>query len=575
MSTAQGKDTIYIDVDDEITTIIDKVRSSHERIVALVLPKRATVFQSIVNMKLLKRTADEAKKHLVLITSEAGLLPLAGNVGIYVAKTLQSRPEIPEAPGNAHHDHDEGEEAVDMNDADEKEDKLDPTRSIGSYAAGAGGAMVPDDDDQPIELDDDTPTPTVGEPAGKKHKYKAGSGGKFRIPDFNKFRLWIVLGVVGIGAVIFIGYLMFVVMPRASVAIKTDSQAVSVNTDISLVSNATSVQPDKGVVPAVVQQTQKTLTQQVDATGQQDNGTKATGQVTLSLKDCSQDQVTIPAGTGPSANGNTYITQEAASLTSIKIGGQCRNSDFPSISSKTVNVSAQANGDKYNAAATTYTVVNFSNVGATGTAMAGGTSQIVKVISQADIDSANQKIGAQDTSAVKSELTRALQSQSLFVIDSTFNAGSPETSASGKVGDQAASVTVTQKITYSMIGVQQSDLQKIVANAVNGKIDPNKQSILDYGLSGATFKVNSQQGQTTNVSLDSTVIAGTDINVADIRKQVAGKKSADAKDLIGKYPGVTDVNVSYSPFWVSAIPKQQSKITVTVEKPSLSNAKKQ
>jgi len=312
MSTAQGKDTIYIDVDDEITTIIDKVRSSHERIVALVLPKRATVFQSIVNMKLLKRTADEAKKHLVLITSEAGLLPLAGNVGIYVAKTLQSRPEIPEAPGNAHHDHDEGEEAVDMNDADEKEDKLDPTRSIGSYAAGAGGAMVPDDDDQPIELDDDTPTPTVGEPAGKKHKYKAGSGGKFRIPDFNKFRLWIVLGVVGIGAVIFIGYLMFVVMPRASVAIKTDSQAVSVNTDISLVSNATSVQPDKGVVPAVVQQTQKTLTQQVDATGQQDNGTKATGQVTLSLKDCSQDQVTIPAGTGPSANGNTYIYQQGA-----------------------------------------------------------------------------------------------------------------------------------------------------------------------------------------------------------------------------------------------------------------------
>src|SRR6266545_779348 len=98
MSTQAGKDVIYIDIDDEITAIIDKVRGSGEKIVALVLPKRATVLQSIVNMKLLKRTADEAKKHLVLITGEAGLLPLAGSVGLHVAKTLQSRPEIPTAP---------------------------------------------------------------------------------------------------------------------------------------------------------------------------------------------------------------------------------------------------------------------------------------------------------------------------------------------------------------------------------------------------------------------------------------------------------------------------------------------
>src|SRR5215468_4341500 len=130
MSTQNGKDTIYIDVDDEITAIIDKLRGSHEKIVALVLPKRATVFQSIVNMKLLKRTADEAKKHLVLITSEAGLMPLAGSVGLYVAKNLQSRPEIPHAPGN--HNEEDAEDAVDMTD-----EKLDPARPVGSYAGGS------------------------------------------------------------------------------------------------------------------------------------------------------------------------------------------------------------------------------------------------------------------------------------------------------------------------------------------------------------------------------------------------------------------------------------------------------
>ena len=94
----KSKDVIYIDIDDEITSVIDKVRDSDGRIIALVLPKRASVFQSIVNMKLLKRAATESKKRLVLITSEAGLLPLAGAVGLHVAKSLQSKPEIPPSP---------------------------------------------------------------------------------------------------------------------------------------------------------------------------------------------------------------------------------------------------------------------------------------------------------------------------------------------------------------------------------------------------------------------------------------------------------------------------------------------
>ena len=95
MAASPPKDTIYIDIDDEITGIIDKLRASDGKVVALVLPKRASVLQSIVNMRLLKRAADEAKKHVVLITAEVGLLPLAGAAGVHVAKTLTSKPEIP------------------------------------------------------------------------------------------------------------------------------------------------------------------------------------------------------------------------------------------------------------------------------------------------------------------------------------------------------------------------------------------------------------------------------------------------------------------------------------------------
>src|ERR1035438_6749581 len=125
----KNKDTIYIDVEDEITNIIDKLQSSKGKVVALVLPKRATVFQSIVNMKLLKRAADAQKKNAVLITSEAGLLPLAGMAGIHVAKTLNSKPEIPLAPNAL----DDGVASF-GEDGQELDMPPDPKQTVGALA---------------------------------------------------------------------------------------------------------------------------------------------------------------------------------------------------------------------------------------------------------------------------------------------------------------------------------------------------------------------------------------------------------------------------------------------------------
>ena len=64
------KDVVYIDIEDEITGIISKMKESKAKIVALVPPKRSTVLNSVVNLKLLKRAADDSKKRVVLITNE-------------------------------------------------------------------------------------------------------------------------------------------------------------------------------------------------------------------------------------------------------------------------------------------------------------------------------------------------------------------------------------------------------------------------------------------------------------------------------------------------------------------------
>src|SRR5262245_25715138 len=90
-----SKDVIYIDIEDDITAIIGKVKSAGSKIVALVPPKRAGVLQSAVNLKLLQKAAQAADKRLVLITSDHSLITLAAGLKLPVARNLQSRPEIP------------------------------------------------------------------------------------------------------------------------------------------------------------------------------------------------------------------------------------------------------------------------------------------------------------------------------------------------------------------------------------------------------------------------------------------------------------------------------------------------
>lgn len=574
MSTQAGKDVIYIDIDDEITAIIDKVRGSKERIVALVLPKRATVLQSIVNMKLLKRTADEAKKQVVLITSEAGLLPLAGTVGIYVAKSLQSKPEVPSVPTSRDRAVDEdSEETVAMADDEE----LDASRPVGEHlrkatpSVAVPTALADEADEAPIELDNTVPaTPAAAALAKAKAASKKGG---FKVPDFNKFRLWLALGALGLVLLIFVWYMAFVSMPRATIAIKTDSTAVERTLDVTLDSEADEVETDTATVPAEVQQVQKTLSQEVEATGQKDEGTKATG--TIRFYNCSLNDLiagndrTIPAGTGVSTNGLTFITQETVIVPPSNFSGNnCKNNK----PSAPVEMTAQSVGEKYNIGAANYTVAGYSTITGQGSATSGGSSKIIKVVSQSDIDNAKQKISSQDTNAVKQELAKGLTSKGLFAIDATFKANDPEVSTNVKVGEEADKVTVTQKITYTMVGAEQSALKKVITESVKDKIDLSKQEILDYGLDSAVFKLQNQQNSQTLVTMALTVIAGSDLNLNEIKKQVAGKKSNDAKQVIGDYPGVTEVTVDYSPFWVSAIPKKTSKIKVTVEKPIVKDA---
>lgn len=87
------KKVVYIEIDEEITSIFDKVKKLKQTEVYLVVPKKSLIFQSIVNLKILKNKLATDKKKIIIVTEDITGRNLAEKAGM----TVLSRMEIKEA----------------------------------------------------------------------------------------------------------------------------------------------------------------------------------------------------------------------------------------------------------------------------------------------------------------------------------------------------------------------------------------------------------------------------------------------------------------------------------------------
>ena len=91
--------TLHIDIDEEITSIIDRVRKAEVREIIVVAPKNAMLLQSIVNLKLLKKEADRRKKQIMIITQDKIGKKLIEKAGILVQSNAPNDGYLEEVPG--------------------------------------------------------------------------------------------------------------------------------------------------------------------------------------------------------------------------------------------------------------------------------------------------------------------------------------------------------------------------------------------------------------------------------------------------------------------------------------------
>ena len=545
------KDVIYIEADDEIAVVADKLVASKSKVVALVLPKRCTMLHSSVNMKILNKAATNANKSIVLISTEQALLPIAGAAGMYVAKSLQSKPSVPELSSTIKDDKEDLTAPIPL---DTQEPVIDTSKPVGELA------NVDSKDNKALAAVavSSAATDNVINKKSKKKK-------KMSVPNFDSFRKKLFLGIGIFILVLGLLYLAIYVLPKSTVAITVDQNDIPVAVTVKA---GPKVQTN--IDEKTFELTTKTITKneskQGPATGEKNKGAKASGKVTIyncSKSDKLADTVrSVPAGTGVSSGGQTFITQSDVSVSPSGFNGDTCKFDKPS---STVVIIAQNPGESYNLSPRSYAVNGYASMSAQAdTATSGGTNEIVKVVLASDCESLQNAINASSNAdAAKQELATQLKQEGITPSIDTFKAETTNVTCEPAVGQESPTVTAKATLTYTMSGISTDSLNQLITKEALNKAGEG-QTLISTGIENASLVRENQlsSGSVVNFNLKTTAVSGVKQDEQLIKSQIVGKNARETAETLKKINGVQDVIVSYSPFWVNKNPSNPSKITV-------------
>lgn len=543
------KDIIYIDTEDDITSIIGKIKASKDKIIALVPPKRTGVLQSAINLRLLQQAAKGDAKRLVLITGDQALMSLASLAKIPVAKNLQSKPELAEI--NAI-EVDDGDDIIDGSEIPVGElIKITDNSSDKKIAEDLRELDIESDSPKKVKQSDDISEINI------ELKDVADGKTKRKIPNSAEFRKKLILGTFG--SLLVIGFLIWAIVfsPGAKVIISAKTETAPVSLSLTL-GEATDV--DKNIIQTI----SKTITEEasidITPTGTKEVGKKATGTLTLT-NNYDDDSITIPAGTVFSRDGKNFVTNEEVIVEGFS---RQEGQDVPGLGK--VDITASQVGSDYNLTEGAYTSP-ITGITATGTATSGGESHTAKVVIKEDIETAKQKLDKQLKTAKQNKLKTQFTNGEIVVVDSFISDYSKLTS-SPAVDEEVTGATAkfSGTATFTMTALPKADVELFLKKSINNQIDnKDQQQIFDNGISKVKASDYAKNETKSSVNIATSGQIGPKIDNDKIKEMVKGKNYGDAQNAVEKLTGVSGVDIKFSYLWVIQIPNDPSKITVELK----------
>ncbi len=561
-----NKDVIYIEPEDDITDIITKIENSKEKIVALVPPKKASVFRSVVNIKLIAKSGIAAEKTIVLVTVDPSIIKLAASTKLPVTKNLQTPPKIPTMEDTISEA--AKEEIIDgpEDEEDEEETKAEDEKNDEKSAAKEKSELTDEDAEDAVEELKKEDEDKAKNKKSKKSPAKTGNV----ILDWIKGHKKISI-IAGAGVAVFILFLIwaFGIAPAADITVGIQTTSVNFSENVTFTTKPEKENSEDGKFYLETKKVEEKKEVTFEATGQKNNGQKASGELVVYAYFKNKGTIPIEKGSIFTSNGLKFTSNEFVTLSwDGNNMSACENNGKSTIISKGCQISAKAKvtaekpGTSYNIASNadwsaTANVSAYSEKG-----MSGGTDEIVTVVQQSDIEKAKAQLQSSDEESSKSKLLASISDDDM-VIDSSFSQDATDIVSTPAVGEEVkdgTKPTLKATTTASIFVIDKTKMKEFITAKAKIGDDQKVYEMKDPFIENFSGSDDEYSGR-----LKTSYAVGPKITENDVVEIAKGKGIGDAQHDLKDIDGVVEVKINTSFPWVSSVPGDSNKITVNLE----------
>ncbi len=594
---------IYLAPDDEITSVIEKLKNAEGASAVLVVPKNATLMQSVINVRLIKKKAIELGKTLGVVTSDPVSRHLASQVGLAVYATVEDVPNRDNVPahkppqispphddkpivestsniieGVAVHSYerkthiDSGENTsealhqdVEINEPEEEDNQIEKIAPEIEPNLPIAKAIL---DHSPLPSDEDDSV-VVGqkfdyqEESEHHHSHTLRAPRRpLNMPNWVSKAIFVLIALALIGAVALAVY-----FPTAEVILHVPTE--STKKSITLLIDASATASESTVLVGIKHQAEAEGTGEAKASGKKAVGDKAKGTVTVS-NSWGTDTEKLPKNT-ELISADKSLTFRTVSDVVILGASVALVGGVATISAGKTDVAVVADqpGDQYNIGPSKFTIQGLSGgksskiTGASSANMSGGTTKELVVVAEQDVNQAQDAAKKAAEETAKTNLKNALP-EGEMLLDKTISSATEANDSSHAVGDEVETVSVVAKASTVGYGVRNSDIENALKSIFQDGLADSKAVILP-DISTIEWLVTAKNEGKYELAkeIEGQIIAVIDVDL--VRKQTSRKlESTVSTNLQDKFSAAS-VEVDVSPNWWPLTPMLQSRISVKIE----------
>jgi len=599
-------ENIYIDINDSVSDIVEKIiNSSHDNII-LIIPENAKISESILNFRLIKREATSANKTLYINSDVEEVLLMAKDLDIKIVKLANlSRPKMndkiflgdirpPQKRSNLI----------------KKTVKDDFEKSAEFIEEDKGGGINFEKEKNKVEKNVEKVKKEKPLPKEKKVKVKNFndiSNKKFftdyfeqdqfneiEIPEREMKRIkperkkihFGKLGRIilwGIGIVFIFAFIFIYFLANAKVNIISNKYnwekelPVIANTNIEKIDENSFRDPLTGemlpidennlIIPLKYFEFSRNINQTFKTTEVRNIESKATGVIRIYNAYNSSPQTLVATTRFMSPDGKIFRLIDRVVVPGAKIeNGKITPSYIDA------EVVADKPGESYNIGPTKFTIPGFQGTpryetfyGESLKPMTGGYIGETKIVGQSDVNKAKQEILDIAFVSLNEELKSKIPPTAV-VLDDAKQLILVEATTTPKIGEKAEEFELSAKVVLKSLVFDENDVKKlfeILARQENPQL--NDKELFKYSFNYGAPRVDFSDKKLLSFPVLAKLTFRDKINVTDFKNKLSGKSTQELEDFFKQYNTIEKVDVSIWPNFLKFMPLNNNRIQVMVD----------